>query len=416
VPALVALSSPELNREAVEQVRRTTPEKARGAIERTLSRLELVPAEFDWLASLEQALTGRLRAFYAPERHSIFVDRALTGSSRRDALIHELVHALQDHHHDIGVRLAYAPDAWDRQNALHALAEGDAELLAARSRDPELAAPAALADAPSPGVPDVLLRSLAAVYEDGREFVEPLLAAGGFGAVDALFRDPPGTTHELLHPLVAAGEALAPLGPVPAPEATWRLEYTDVLGEQTWRTVLEEWLPEAEAAQAASGWRGDRLSVFERGNATALVWQLRSDTKTRDAGRSALRAQFGATRPHATPGKEVVGPARGRVPNDFACRPHRDQGVVGVLSDTHDLWFMSLDDHESVDATCLDLGSWAGRLKAANETTTRVIPTSSVAADPGRRASPSGRGGAYRISAKARLPETWPIEGRSEAE
>jgi hypothetical protein len=155
-----------------------------------------------------------------------------------------------------------------------------------------------------------------------------------------------------------------------------------VLGEQTWRTVLEEWLPEAEAEQVASGWRADRLSLFQRGDATALVWQLRSDAETHGSARRALRAQFGATMLPETPGAGVVGPTQSRSPNDFVCRPHRDQGVVGVLSDTHDLWFMSLDDHESVDATCHMLGSWAARSKIANGTTTRVHSTSSVAADP----------------------------------
>jgi hypothetical protein len=134
----------------------------------------------------------------------------------------------------------------------------------------------------------------------------------------------------------------------------------------------------------ASGWRADRLTLFARGDATALVWQLRSDSKAQRGARSALRAQFGATEVSAVPG-EVVHPTRGRSPNDFACRPHRDQGVVGVLSEAHDVWFMSLDDHDSDDATCHALSGWAARLQTGIGTTTRVLSTSSVAADPGRR-------------------------------
>lgn len=418
MPALVALAGPDLSREAVEQLRRSTPEEARAAIEHILSRLELVPAGFDWLGSLEHAMTGRLRAFYDPERQSIFIDRALTGADRRHALIHELVHALQDQHHDLGARLAYAADAWDRQSALHALAEGDAELLAARSRAPDSrTSPGPPFGAPpSPPVPDVLLRSLAAVYEDGRDFVEPILAAGGFDAVDAVFRDPPATTHELLHPATAPDQRPPLLPPVPAPDATWQLAHTEVLGEQTWRTVLEEWLADGEAERAASRWSGDRLSLFERGDATALVWQLRSESQTHDAAREALRAQFGATRLRLTPGEAAAGPTRSRSLNDFDCRPHRDQGVVGVLSDAHDVWFMSLDDNGSVDATCHTLGSWAERLKVANGTTTRVLPTSSVAADPGRREVSMARGDTSRVGGKGRPRNTWPIEGRSEAE
>lgn len=367
LPQLVSVSGAELTREAVEQLRSSTPERARSAIERTLSRLELVPPGFDWLSAIEQALEGHLQAFYDPERRSIFIDRALSGGARRRTLAHELVHALQDQHHDLGARLAFAPDAWDRNNALHALAEGDAEALVARLGLTELAAPGprALADeplAPRAEVPGVLMRSFAAAYEDGRAFVEPVLARGGFGAVDELFKAPPATTHDLLHPLLPSRESMPSLGPAAAPGSDWELGYSDLLGEQTWRIVLEEWLPDARAERGAAGWLGDRLTLFEHGGATALVWQLRSEAGALGAVRSAMLQQFGATPLTITVAASRTGRLRSSRRGDFDCRPHRDLGVVGVLSDTRDLWFMSLEGDTSVDASCHALAAWAERL------------------------------------------------------
>jgi hypothetical protein len=382
LPELVALPAAELTRQALVQIRRDTPEPVRAAHELLLLRLELVPADFDWLLAIERALGGRLHAFYDPELKTIFIDRALVGGARQRALVHELVHALQDQHHALGARLAYAPDAWDRHSALQALAEGDAEAVVARLTVPQAAAatsgPAAasqsgatLSDADTPSV---LVRSLWAVYEDGLAFVEPVLARAGWSAVDALFADPPRTTHELLHAVPPSARQPVPiLAHAAAPDADWRLSYSDVLGEQTWRIVLEEWLPESAAKRAASGWAGDRLSSFERAGGTALVWELRSDIGTHAALAEAVRDQFRSPQRASAPANAAR--------EDFECRSHRDHGVVAMLSDGPRLWLMSLSD-ERTDATCPRLANWTARLKLASSAKTRVRGASSVGTDP----------------------------------
>lgn len=375
VPALVSLSEAELTRAALQRVRRSTPEVARSATEGLLSRLELVPDGFEWLAALEQALRGRLLAFYDPDRQSIFIDETLTGSSRRRALVHELVHALQDQHFGLGARLTYAPEAWDQQNALHTIAEGDAEALTARwapaapdeRLDPAADSPAASGGGGAqtrPEAPGVLLRSLSAAYVDGRAFVEPILARAGFEAVNALLLDPPRTTHELLHPTRAPPEPLLRwAAPARPPGSDWRLTYTDLLGEQTWRCVLAEWLPRADAERTAGGWLGDRLSVYERGGGTALVWHLRTEASAHAHVAKVLSLQFSATAHPATESASATPPLAAAAAHGFVCRAHRDRGVVGVLSGTHDLWFVSLDDPASAAATCHALASWAARLR-----------------------------------------------------
>jgi hypothetical protein len=351
--------------------------------ERLLSRLELVPEDFDWLLAIERALAGRLRAFYDPELATIFVDRALVGSRRRHALLHELVHALQDQHHALGARLAYVPDAWDRRSALHALAEGDAEALVAQLTLPTESTTTSVSSAESsaalaaswPDTPGVLWRSLAAVYEDGRAFVDPVLAAGGWSAVDALFADPPRTTHELLHGVSSAPQPLS-VAHAASPGPDWTLVYSDVLGEQTWRIVLEEWLPESAARRVASSWAGDRLSAFDRPGATALAWELRFDIPAQGI-LEAVRKRFRAP----THRGEV---AQGLSRNPFECRAHRDEGVVATQADGPRLWLLSLTDQRT-DAACHALAQWATQLKRVSQAETRVGSASSVRSDPGRQ-------------------------------
>jgi hypothetical protein len=66
------------------------------------------------------------------------------------------------------------------------------------------------------------------------------------------------------------------------------VRYRDVLGEQTVRLVLEEWVPLETARKAASGWAGDRVAVFADGDRRAVAIALRYDDEA--SARRALEA------------------------------------------------------------------------------------------------------------------------------
>jgi len=316
-----------------------------------LWRLGLVPADFDWLPALERALRGRLEAFYLSEPPRLLVNRALLGRARRRAIAHELVHALQDQRHALSRRLEYAPDGWDAGGALHTLAEGDAlAVVAALSLEesPDSSggaswSPSGTEATPAAETPGVLSRSLAAPYLDGPAVVEGLTSNGGFAAVDARFRVPPASSHELLHPerLAPGGSQLARL-PVPAaPGPGWQLTYTDVLGEQAWRSVLEEWARVSEARELAADWAADRVSMFEQAGVIALRWELRSS--------SAARAQTLAARVAAGLGLHAA---------EWACGGHRDTGVVAVVVRGTRLALASLSAGSAEHGGCRELQAW----------------------------------------------------------
>jgi hypothetical protein len=331
---------------------RDVPEVVRRAQAQLLWRLELVARDFELSSALEVALAGQLQAFYVGTPPTIFIDRALRGAQRKGALAHELVHALQDRQQALVRRLAYEPDAWDRQSALHALAEADALAVVEQLGLSDAGASPATNATESPGasLPGVIARSLAAPYLDGRARVRELVEQGGFPAVDAELRDPPRSTHELLHGSAASPSAV--LGAFAAPGPGFRLVYSDVLGEQSLRSVLEEWAPRALAMELASGWVADRVSTFVSTEDGALVWDLAFDRPERAAAVSSLLAAQLRLRPERRAPSGAAPPG-----TEWTCGAHSDAGVIAIARWGARLVFASLSE-VPISGGCVPLEAW----------------------------------------------------------
>jgi hypothetical protein len=155
------------------------------------------------------------------------------------------------------------------------------------------------------GVPDILRRSMIAPYIDGITFVHWLRRRGGWAEVDRIWKAPPASTEQLLHPEKLLTREAPDMIAVPsAPDSGWPApNYTDVMGEQSVRLLVEEWLPRVPAAEAASGWGGDRVAVFRAGARVAVGWHLRYDSRALGARlAAALRRGVEAQSPPGTRG------------------------------------------------------------------------------------------------------------------
>lgn len=93
----------------------------------------------------------------------------------------------------------------------------------------------------------------------------------GWTSVDALFRDPPATTEQMLH--TAKLYSREPAISISArPElltralANYAVLRQDTLGEAQILCMLADVASSAVARTAASGWGGDRLVILERGS------------------------------------------------------------------------------------------------------------------------------------------------------
>lgn len=340
-----SISRREITQYLTTELDTETPPDVMQATEALLYGFGTVDADFNFRSSVLALMTSQLLGFYDPKQKTFFVGGDLHGDELRVTLWHELVHALQDQHYDLSHIADWEPDQGDRQSAVHGLAEGDATsamldaLLKPRGGSalevPEgvLRADAVLGSA-SETAPSVLVRSLLAPYIDGLAFTNELRRRGGFAAVDAAWRHPPVSTEQLLHPdKFLAGEApvTVPLPPPPPHAPELKERFHDVMGEQTLRILLEEWLPARTAAAAAADWGGDRLSVFADDARTtwAVGWRLRFDSveaATR-AYRALARAAPLTDRSSPQPGKPDPAPP----PGDKLCRPRHTQGPIALV-------------------------------------------------------------------------------------
>ncbi len=206
-----------------------------------------------------------------------------------DTITHEFVHVLQDQHFEIGDYFEAHRDNQDRVLAARFIIEGDATNSEALFEDLAVSLASRLeprrdrAPGLTGSVPPLLRMIFTAPYITGARVVAQVLREEGQAGVDALLRDLPPSTEQLLHPDKRAANE-QPLD-VEAPDVSgvlgeaWEAVGSDTLGEFILRILLSPVTGGAVATGAAAGWGGDRLTAYRGPNdASLLVWELRWDT------------------------------------------------------------------------------------------------------------------------------------------
>ncbi len=286
----------ELVRHVEHSVSIQTPPEALLGTEQMLVALGVAPFDFSFHTTMLDLLGENLQGLYDPHLKMMLV-RSDQDANREVTLAHELVHALQDQHFDLKEIIEFEDDDTDRSSALSCLAEGDAT---STMFDAVLPGGQTALDLPqgfiqkqfgslrSPvqkNAPPIIVRSLAAPYIDGVEFVHKLRRRGGFPEVNRVFRKPPITTEQVLH-LDKYDEGEPPISvalPV-APESGFAIRFHDIWGEQSLRLLLEEWMSKEKAMSAAAGWGGDRIAIFSNESAASdnvimVHWHLALDSE-----------------------------------------------------------------------------------------------------------------------------------------
>ncbi|MBM4358683.1 MAG: hypothetical protein FJ096_11305 [Deltaproteobacteria bacterium] len=271
--------------------------------------LELAPSDYPFVEGMFTQVKENIAGFYDPDEDAMFLLDDLDDASRATTLAHELVHALQDQHFDLGKQMTYRRGELDRLTALSCLAEGDATAAmldvtgvprGALSVDNlRRSLVASLALSPSGlTTPRALQASLISPYVEGYRFVESLRDRGGWDAVNRAWRDPPRSTEQILH-LERYEAREAPLA-VPVPSARslggdMRLLDADVVGELGLRIALEPWSSPPEAVAGAAGWGGDRYALYAKdgdaGRTLAFAWRIDFDdgAEAREAAKLVAR-------------------------------------------------------------------------------------------------------------------------------
>jgi hypothetical protein len=348
----------------VEKIEHELPKGVLEAQGELLRGLGLIPEGYDFARGVYSLLEKNIAGFYDDDDRVMYVLDDLTLDAAAETLIHELQHALQDQHFELGKVLDYSPGDSDRVAAGQNLAEGDAmsamfevslgSAFAVDVGQLRFAMIASVALTEGGETPRVLQSSLVVPYIDGFRFVQSLRERGDWAAVDEAFRRLPASTEQLLHlDKLDALEAPILVPAPPRPAEGWRAQDADVLGEQGLRIVLEQWADTVDdAAVGAAGWGGDRYLVTERdhpdGREHALAWHIRFDGEAEAAEAETLVA---AALPPCTE-RATVGPLAWKRRGDALA-------IVGGP------WLRSRNGQLTSRSTCLEAQGWLDKVLAA---------------------------------------------------
>jgi hypothetical protein len=271
-----------------KRMKDTTNSESVRAEEITLKMFGFVPQDFNLAKETVDLVSEQAAAFYDYNKKQLFVlDSTAEGIEQRVALVHELAHALADQHHPLGKFLKKGSPDDDASTARQAVMEGQATWLTwayvsktngGKAEVPQMmidqltkAAGATNGDYPVfTNSPLYLRESLVFPYNEGLRFQDAVYRKEGRAAFDAVFDRAPASTQQILHPARYFADLKPDDVQPPAQQAIFakrskqfRVLVDGSLGELDHSLLLRTYLPEKEAVEAASHWRGGAYRLYE---------------------------------------------------------------------------------------------------------------------------------------------------------
>lgn len=266
----------------------------------------LFPAGIDLKAEMVRLLKSQVAGFYDPRsKRMIMVEGAANLGIWTDTaefllqrdlvgemlLAHEYTHALQDQHFGLEAALDQIKNNDDRSLALKSVAEGDATLAGfayvAGAMDASIAdkVTSQLEDLPNAfaaetkNVPEGLSAPLIFQYSAGAKFVTYAFHRGGWRAVNALYRQPPQSSQQIMHPELYFDRPTPPdeieLAGYAGTLAGWTEVDDNCIGELLLQVIVQRNLGKhAPALALLDRWNGDRMLTMRKGPALTIVWML----------------------------------------------------------------------------------------------------------------------------------------------
>lgn len=268
------LTRDELRARMEEKAAKEMDLQKTAAVDQMLKLLSLIPKDADLVQLLLGLQESQIMGFYEPADGIFYLvddtrDEPMTPLDQA-TFVHEYIHALQDQYYDLSRLTEDNGLNEDQKGAMRSLAEGDATLAMAfwaatnlsgeqleqvmteaRELDPE-----ALATAPA-----YLRGGLTFPYEYGTRFVQRIVSPQGWSALDAVWRDLPASTEQILHPEKYGQDkptsVRLPENLLQGLGAGWREALRDVWGEADLILLLQEALGD-DVFKAADGWDGSQ--------------------------------------------------------------------------------------------------------------------------------------------------------------
>ncbi len=247
-----------------------------------LKKFGFVPEDFDLKGTMIELYTEQAAAFYDFHKGRLFLLDSNDDMTQETALIHELAHALADQHFPLEEYLDAAGKNDDGAMARLAVMEGQATWLMSEFMVRRMGR--TLVDSPDmvdlmsrmiggsagefpvfESAPLYIRESLIFPYTSGMKFQQKVVERKGKDGFALVFRDPPETTREVLHPEVyfEETEMTAP----GLPELRKRKRYdrlaTGTVGEFDFAVLLRQYGSDDAARAIAPGWRTGKYAFLE---------------------------------------------------------------------------------------------------------------------------------------------------------
>ncbi len=250
------------------------------AEERTLKKFGFVPADFDLKKTTIDLLTEQAAAFYDFHRKKLFIADWVAAEMRNVALVHELAHALADQNYSLEKFTQKGQKDSEKSLARQSVVEGQASWLMSevmarrmgRTLNNQQLAREVLTSASEPGggqypvfdnAPLYLRETLLFPYTQGQQFQQAVYNQSGKRAFAELFRRPPVSTQQILHPDLYF-RAIQPVSPrLPHSPKGMRGIIEGSLGELDHSILLRQYTSKEAADEVSPHWKGASYRLFE---------------------------------------------------------------------------------------------------------------------------------------------------------
>lgn len=291
------------------------------AVTRLYQRLGLLAQNYDLEKAYVDLFGSQAAAYYNPENDTFYILKTDIAANEIDmTALHELQHAIQDQYFQIDKIYAAIEDNDDKATAAKFLIEGEATFImtvyafkkmglavAGAEREINLAANmdrdavVAVQKMALEGkrgtaaqkknlevlekTPRYLYRTLIDPYYKGAKMVMTVKRKGGWKAVEKLFKRPPTSSEQVLHPEKLLGKRDEPTRVSFADLSTsfgaaWSKKEVNTLGEMGFQTIFKDLMGDKKLV-ACAGWDGDRIHSYEVKDAkkSSVVWYTTWDSK-----------------------------------------------------------------------------------------------------------------------------------------
>ncbi len=260
------------------------------AEELTLKKFGLVPPDFDLARSTVDLLTEQAAAFYDYNRKKLFITESTPSENQEPVLAHELSHALADQNFNLAKFIHQGMKSDDGSAARLAVMEGQAtwlmsEFLARKSGQslkdsPEMAAVMSNLSESGAGeypvyenAPLYLRMTLVFPYTKGMLFQDAVCRRDGQEGFAEVFRRPPLSTQQIIHPdtYFEGVKPTRPVLPDPRLPRGYKGLVGGTMGELDVAVLLEQYAGKQRAAEIAPHWRGFTFELRENRKAGRVV-------------------------------------------------------------------------------------------------------------------------------------------------